>query len=80
MVFLMVLIGGRWLIIGPLIGATVIQYLDVTAWSNFSELHLGIVGIAIVLLVTFLPGGISELPAKLSLDRWRSRRVAARTR
>ena len=80
MVFLMVLIGGRWLIIGPLIGAGLIQYLDVAAWSRFSEWHLGVVGLAIVLLVIFLPGGISELPAKLSLDKLRRRIVAARAR
>jgi branched-chain amino acid transport system permease protein len=80
MVFLMVLIGGRWLIVGPLIGAMLIQYLDVTAWSKFSDLHLGIVGLVIVLLVTFLPGGISELPSKLSINRFRSRRLAARSR
>ena len=80
MVFLMVLIGGRWLVIGPLIGAGMIEYLDVTAWSRFSELHLGVVGLGIVALVTFLPGGISELPAKHSLDRFRRRRVAARAR
>jgi branched-chain amino acid transport system permease protein len=82
MVFLMVLIGGRWLVIGPLIGAGIIQYLDVTAWSRFSELHLGVVGLVIVLLVTFLPGGISELPAKVRLSRdwFRRRSLAARAR
>jgi branched-chain amino acid transport system permease protein len=82
MVFLMVLIGGRWLVIGPLIGAGIIQYLDVTAWSRFSEWHLGVVGLVIVLLVTFLPGGISELPArfKQTVDRFRRRSLAARAR
>lgn len=71
---LMVLIGGRWLVFGPLIGAALIEYLDVTAWSKSTELHEGILGLAIVVLVVFLPGGVSEVPAQIRRRLSRSRR------
>lgn len=71
---LMVLIGGRWLVLGPILGAALIEYLDVTAWSKSTELHEGILGLAIVVLVVFLPGGVSEVPAQIRKRLSRIRR------
>jgi branched-chain amino acid transport system permease protein len=60
-VILMVLLGGRLLIFGPILGALVYELLDVVAWREFNELRLAVLGLALILIVRFLPGGLPEL-------------------
>lgn len=60
-VILMVLLGGRLLIFGPILGALAYELVDVLAWREFNEIRLAVLGVALVLVVRFLPGGLPEL-------------------
>lgn len=60
-VILMVLLGGRMLVVGPIIGALVYQTIDIVAWRELNEARLAALGLALVLIVRFLPGGLPEL-------------------
>jgi len=64
----MVLLGGAGSLFGPLIGAVVFLGLEELVWRNLLQIHTGILGLLIVLLVLFLPRGL------LSLSRrsWRA--------
>ena len=62
---LMVLLGGMGTIFGPALGAVVFLVLDEIVWRNFLQLHTGILGLLIVILILFLPAGV------LSFD-WRA--------
>ena len=57
----MLLLGGQGTIAGPVIGAVVVELLSTLGWGQFPQLHLGIFGILIVLIVLFVPSGIMDL-------------------
>ena len=63
----MVLLGGAGSLFGPLIGATVFLGLEELVWRNLLQIHTGILGLLIVLLVLFLPRGLLSL----SRRRWK---------
>lgn len=64
----MVLLGGAGSLFGPLAGAALFLVLEELVWRRFLEIHTGVLGLLIVLLVLFLPRGLVSL---------RSRRAAA---
>lgn len=72
-VFLVTLLGGPMLVLGPIVASFLYQVAGVVAWSNFTEAHLAVLGILIVVVVMYLPGGLPELPVK-------ARAVVARIR
>ena len=55
----MVIVGGMGTMIGPVIGAVVLTFLP-ELLRGFGELRLMIYGIALTLVVLFLPGGIAS--------------------
>lgn len=57
---LMVLLGGVGTVFGPVVGAFTYLALEELLWRNLLEFHAGILGLMVVLLVLFLPGGMSE--------------------
>lgn len=57
----MLLLGGQGTVAGPVIGAVVVELLSTLVWGQFPQLHLGIFGILIVLIVLFVPSGIMDL-------------------
>lgn len=57
---LMVLLGGVGTVFGPIFGAFTYLALEELLWRNILEFHAGILGLMVVLLVLFLPGGLSE--------------------
>jgi branched-chain amino acid transport system permease protein len=57
----MVLLGGAGTVFGPIIGAALFLLLDEIVWRNFLETHTGILGLVIVLLILYLPTGVSGL-------------------
>jgi branched-chain amino acid transport system permease protein len=67
----MVLLGGPGTLLGPVIGATAFVIIEQTVWSRFLEYNQAALGIVIVLLIFFLPGGL--------MGRLRRRRVAAKS-
>jgi len=54
-----VLIGGSGSILGPIIGAFIIELFTEVAWGAFLEYHLAILGIIIITIVFFVPKGIT---------------------
>lgn len=60
----MVLLGGAGTLLGPLLGAVAFLALDELVWRNFLTLHTGILGVLTILLILFLPMGLTTF-------RWR---------
>lgn len=58
--WLMLLLGGAGTILGPILGAFVLEILSETVWSQFLELHLGVLGALMVLIVVLLPNGLVD--------------------
>ncbi|HRE01468.1 MAG TPA: hypothetical protein PLV68_09215, partial [Ilumatobacteraceae bacterium] len=50
-VFLVALIGGRWFVVGPLIGALVFRYVEDVAVRNTVEAQFGVLGAVLIVLV-----------------------------
>lgn len=66
--FVILLLGGQGTIWGPVLGAFVLELLGELIWGSFSEFHLGILGILIILVVLFMPQGLISLSrGKVSL-------------
>jgi len=57
----MVLLGGAGSVFGPLVGAAAFLSLEELVWRNYLEVHTGVLGLMIVLLVLFLPKGLISL-------------------
>ena len=68
----MVLLGGAGTLLGPVIGAGSFVILEQAVWSRFLDYNQAALGIVIVLLIFFLPGGLLG-----RLKQWRQPRIAA---
>jgi branched-chain amino acid transport system permease protein len=65
----MVLLGGAGSLFGPLLGAAVFLLLEEVVWRKFIDVHTGVLGLLIVLLVLFLPKGLLTLSQRLPWAR-----------
>lgn len=65
----MVLLGGPGTLLGPVIGAASFTIIEQAVWSRFLDYNQAALGIVIVLLIFFLPGGLLG-----SLKKWRQAR------
>lgn len=65
----MALLGGVGSVFGPLLGAVVFLGLEELVWRKFLEVHTGVLGLLIVLLVMFLPKGLLSLSRRLPWAR-----------
>jgi branched-chain amino acid transport system permease protein len=68
----MVLLGGAGSLFGPLLGAAVFLSLEELVWRRFLDVHTGVLGLLIVLLVMLLPKGLLSLSQRLPWARKRS--------
>lgn len=68
------LLGGLGSLLGPLLGAVVLGWITEFALSTTSQYHLGLLGIAIVLVILFLPNGIVSLGRRGAMRRGAARR------
>jgi branched-chain amino acid transport system permease protein len=58
----MAFIGGVGTILGPVAGAIIfLVLLEECVWRNVLNFHAGILGIVIVALLVFMPGGIGSI-------------------
>jgi branched-chain amino acid transport system permease protein len=57
----MLLLGGQGTVAGPVVGALVVELLSTLVWGGFPQLHLGIFGILVVVIVLFVPNGIMDV-------------------
>jgi branched-chain amino acid transport system permease protein len=64
----MVLLGGPGTVLGPVLGATSFVVIEQVVWARFLDYNQAALGLVVVLLVFFLPGGL--------LGRLRQRRPA----
>ena len=69
----MALIGGLGSPLGVLIGAFVYLGLEEVVWRNYIQIHSGVLGVLIVILLLFLPHGLMSLRSRLLA--WRPKRV-----
>jgi branched-chain amino acid transport system permease protein len=69
----MALIGGLGSPLGVLIGAFVYLGLEEVVWRNYIQIHSGVLGVLIVILLLFLPHGLMSLRSQLLA--WRPKRV-----
>ncbi|MDO9562145.1 MAG: branched-chain amino acid ABC transporter permease [Bradyrhizobium sp.] len=69
----MALIGGLGSPLGVLIGAFVYLGLEEVVWRNYIQIHSGVLGVLIVVLLLFLPNGLMSLRSRLLA--WRPKRV-----
>lgn len=60
----MVLLGGAGSVFGPLLGAALFLALEELVWRNYLQVHTGVLGLMIVLLVLFLPRGVLAVRAR----------------
>jgi len=58
-VIIIMLIGGAGSVIGPIIGAFLIELLSEIVWSTFNEYHLGVLGIAVIIILFIIPKGVN---------------------
>jgi branched-chain amino acid transport system permease protein len=72
----MVIVGGMGTLIGPVCGAILLTVLP-ELLRGIGDLRLIVYGVAVMLVVLFMPGGIAEA-ARLTAARFRARMPAAR--
>ena len=58
---IMSFIGGVGTIFGPVAGAIIFLVLEEFVWRNVLNFHAGILGIIIVALLVFMPGGLGSI-------------------
>jgi branched-chain amino acid transport system permease protein len=57
----MTYLGGIGTVAGPVIGAFLLEYVSDFIWSRFLGIHLGVLGLAIILIVLFMPRGFMHM-------------------
>jgi branched-chain amino acid transport system permease protein len=65
----MAMLGGAGTVYGPIIGSAAFVLLEETIWAQFLDYHQAILGVVIVLLIFFLPGGLLKLDLRKMFGR-----------
>ncbi len=60
-VIIMAMLGGAGTPWGPVIGAVVVSLISEYLWSRFIGVHLGTLGLSLILIVLFLPRGLMDM-------------------
>jgi branched-chain amino acid transport system permease protein len=61
----MALLGGLGSPAGALLGAFVFLGIEEAVWRNYLQIHSGILGFLVVVLLLFLPNGLMSLARRL---------------
>ena len=72
----MALLGGEGTVFGPVLGALVFVVLEESIWARFLEANQAILGLTIVILIFFLPGGLLRIDYRGLAARLRGARRA----
>lgn len=74
----MAFIGGVGTVFGPVVGAVIFLALEEFVWRNVLNFHAGILGIIIVALLVFMPGGLGSFGRAIATLRayWTNSRSA----
>lgn len=54
----MVLLGGRGTVWGPVLGAAIVMSIHEFTWTQFPALHLALLGVLVIVVVLYVPDGI----------------------
>ena len=60
----MAMLGGAGTIFGPILGAASFVIMEEFIWAQFLEYNRAILGLVIVVMIFFLPGGLLKLPLR----------------
>jgi len=71
--FVMFLIGGAGTVLGPLIGAALVEIATTLTWSHLLAFHLGVLGIIIMAAAVLIP---RRLPQQAAAYLWRASGLA----
>ncbi len=74
---IMVMMGGAGTVFGPVLGGICISFLSEYLWTKFLAAHLGTLGLALILVVLFIPKGLIDLFKPSSSGRRSFRSVLA---
>ena len=66
----MALLGGEGTVFGPVLGALVFVVLEESIWARFLDANQAILGLTIVILIFFLPGGLLRIDYRRWWKRW----------
>ncbi len=70
---IMTILGGAGTVLGPAVGATAISIVQEILWARYPHFHQGLLGVLIIIVILFLPGGVVEvLKERRVLPRVRS--------
>lgn len=58
--FAMILLGGGTTVIGPMLGAFILELISEVVWSKFIAIHGMVLGLLIIFIILFLPKGLFE--------------------
>ena len=59
--FVMMMLGGAGTVLGPVLGAFLLELISETVWGQFLWIHMLILGIIVIAVVIFIPRGLLEL-------------------
>lgn len=57
----MVLLGGPGTVFGPIVGSAAFVLMEETIWAKYLDYNQAVLGVVIVLLIYFLPGGLLKI-------------------
>ena len=70
---IMTILGGAGTVLGPPLGAAAISIVQEILWARYPHFHQGLLGMLIIVVILFLPGGVVEvLKERRVLPRVRS--------
>ncbi|WP_026380660.1 branched-chain amino acid ABC transporter permease [Afifella pfennigii] len=72
----MALLGGAGTVLGPAVGTAAFVVMEEFVWANFLNWNRAILGIIIVVLIFFLPGGLLKISYRRMINRLKGRESA----
>ena len=63
---IMAMLGGSGTVIGPIVGAITLTFIQEVLWSHIGYLQLTMYGVVLILVGMFMPGGLYAQPATLT--------------
>ena len=67
--FVMMILGGAGTVFGPLLGALLVELVGLVAWTQLLNYHTATLGVIIIAVVIFVPGGLMSLGRGFTLRR-----------
>ena len=67
--FVMMMLGGAGTVLGPILGAFLLELISETIWGQFLTIHMLILGIIMVAIVILMPRGDHGILPQKNLTR-----------